>query len=188
MTKARALWENGLKIGVIGGVAAVIISLVGMVESFNQRDIIAEVVTMGQVLLMVVGIMMGYIAAKRTEQTDPVMHGINAIVASLVIGSALALLVVVGDLINLRSVLVNASPVLYKLLTLGHKGATGVFIIRVYLRHFCDGSLLFSTAGPTHRRCVHEQHDHGRGFTGSYSTRSFRLGTDSFSQRMAFYR
>ena len=129
MTKARALWENGLKIGVIGGVAAVIISLVGMVESFNQRDIIAEVVTMGQVLLMVVGIMMGYIAAKRTEQTDPVMHGINAIVASLVIGSALALLVVVGNLINLRSVLVNASPVLYKLLTLGHKGATGVFII-----------------------------------------------------------
>ncbi len=129
MTKVRALWGYGVKIGVIGGVVAVIISLVGMVESFNQRDIIAEVVTMGQVLLLVVGTMMGYIAAKRTDQTDPIMHGINAIVASLVTGSALALLVIVGSLINLRSVLVNASPMLYKLLTLGHKGTTGVFLI-----------------------------------------------------------
>ncbi|UCD32806.1 MAG: hypothetical protein JSV38_02645, partial [Desulfobacterales bacterium] len=39
------------------------------------------------------------------------------------------LLVVVGRQLNLRSVLVNASPVLYKLLTLGYKEAAGIFII-----------------------------------------------------------
>jgi len=100
-----------------------------MVESFNRRDVIAEVVTMGQVLLLVVGIMMGYIAAKRTTRSEPLIRCLNAVIGSLVTGGFLALLVIVGRLINLRSVLVNASPVLYKFLTFGHKGAAGIFII-----------------------------------------------------------
>nr|MBC8394287.1 branched-chain amino acid ABC transporter permease [Deltaproteobacteria bacterium] len=129
MTQTRSLWEHGIKIGVIGGVIALLIALVGMVESFNRRDIIAEVVTMGHVLLLIVGIMIGYIAAKRTTRTEPVIRCLNAVTGSLVTAGCLALLVMVGSLINLRSVLVNASPMLYKLLTLGHKGAAGIFII-----------------------------------------------------------
>jgi branched-chain amino acid transport system permease protein len=129
MTQTRSLWEHGIKIGVIGGVAAMMIALVGMVESFSRRDIIAEVVTMGQILLLIMGIMMGYVAAKRTTRKEPVIRCLNAVIGSLVTGGFLALLVIVGSVINLRSMLVNASPVLYKLLTLGHKGAAGIFII-----------------------------------------------------------
>jgi branched-chain amino acid transport system permease protein len=129
MTKTRSLWEHGVKIGAIGGVSVLIISLVGMVESFNRRDIIAEVMTMGQILLLFVGIMIGYIAAKRTTRPEPLIRCLNAVIGSLVTGGFLALLVIVGSLINLRSVLVNASPVLYKFLTLGHEGAAGIFII-----------------------------------------------------------
>ncbi|MCK4988467.1 MAG: hypothetical protein KAS40_23185, partial [Desulfobacterales bacterium] len=97
--------------------------------SFNRRDIIAEIISMGHVLLLIVGIMMGYIAAKRTTRTEPVIRCLNAVIGSMVTAGFLALLVIVGSLINLRSVLVNASPMLYKLLTLGHKGAAGIFII-----------------------------------------------------------
>jgi branched-chain amino acid transport system permease protein len=129
MTKTRSLWEHGIIIGVIGGVIALLIALVGMVESFNRRDIIAEIVSMGHVLLLIVGIMMGYIAAKRTTRIEPVIRCLNAVIGSLVTAGFLAFLVIVGSLINLRSVLVNASPMLYKLLTLGHKGAAGIFII-----------------------------------------------------------
>ena len=50
MTQTRSLWEHGIKIGVIGGVIALLIALVGMVESFNRRDIIAEIISMGHVL------------------------------------------------------------------------------------------------------------------------------------------
>ena len=129
MTKARSLWEHGIKTGVIGGVAVMMIALVGMVESFSRRDIIAEVVTMGQILLLIMGIMMGYVAAKRTTRKEPVIRCLNAIIGSLVTGGFLTLLVIVGGVINLRSMLVNASPALYKLLALGHKGAAGIFII-----------------------------------------------------------
>jgi branched-chain amino acid transport system permease protein len=129
MTQTRSLWEHGIKIGVIGGVIALLIALVGMVESFNRREIIAEIVSMGHVLMLIVGIMMGYIAAKRTTRPETVIRCLNAVIGSLVTAGFLALLVIVGSLINLRSVLVNASPMLYKLLTLGHKGAAGIFII-----------------------------------------------------------
>jgi branched-chain amino acid transport system permease protein len=84
---------------------------------------------MGQILLLIMGIMMGYVAAKRTTRKEPVIRCLNAVIGSLVTGGFLALLVIVGGVINLRSMLVNASPALYKLLALGHKGAAGIFII-----------------------------------------------------------
>ncbi|MFH2220087.1 MAG: leucine/isoleucine/valine transporter permease subunit [Pseudomonadota bacterium] len=129
MTRARSIWEHGVKTGVIGGVAALLIVLVGMAESFNRRDIIADVVTMGQVLLLILFVLMGYIAAKRTTREDTASRCLNTVVGSLVTAGFLALLVIVGHLVNLRAVLVNASPVLYRFLTLGHKGAAGIFII-----------------------------------------------------------
>ena len=95
MTKTRSLWEHGIKIGVIGGIVALVIALVGMVESFNKRDIIAEIISMGHVLLLVVGIMMGYIAAKRTTSTEPVIRCLNAVTGSMITGGFLALLVIV---------------------------------------------------------------------------------------------
>ena len=129
MTQTRSLWEHGVKTGIIGGIAALIIALVGMVETFHRRDIIAEVITMGQVLLLIMGLMMGYLAAKRTTREDSVIRCLNAVIGSSVTGGFLAMLVIVGNLINLRNMLVNASPMLYKLLTLGHKGVAGIFII-----------------------------------------------------------
>ena len=44
MIQRHSLWEHGVKTGIIGGIAALIIALVGMVESFHRRDIIAEVI------------------------------------------------------------------------------------------------------------------------------------------------
>ena len=129
MTQTRSLWEHGVKTGIIGGVVALVIALVGMVESFHRRDIIAEVITMGQILLLIVGLMMGYLAAKRTTREEPVIRCLNAVLGSSVTAGFLAMLVIVGNLINLRNMLVNASPMLYKLLTLGHKGVAGIFII-----------------------------------------------------------
>jgi len=129
MTQTRSLWEHGVKTGIIGGVAVLVIALVGMVESFHRRDIIAEVITMGQVLLLIGGVFIGYIAAKRTGSDESLAPGLNAVIGSSVTGGFLAFLVIVGRLINLRAVLVNASPMLYKLLTLGHKGVAGIFII-----------------------------------------------------------
>jgi branched-chain amino acid transport system permease protein len=121
--------RQGLKIGLIGGIVAVLLSLIGMVEAFSQRDIISNVVSMGHTLLFLVPVFMGYLAAKRTTRTEPLWGIVNSLVTGLIVGGSLALLVIVGSLINLRKVFVNAMPLLYELLTFKQETQIGVFLL-----------------------------------------------------------
>ncbi len=125
----RQVWKQGIKIGLIGGIAGVLLSLIGMVEAFSQRDIISNVISMGHTLLLLVAVFMGYLAAKRTTPTEPLWILANSFISGLVIGCLLALLVIVGSLISLRKVFINASPLLYEFLTLKQGTQTGVFLL-----------------------------------------------------------
>jgi len=118
--------KQAIKIGLIGGVVEVLLSLIGMIEAFSQRDIISHVISMGHTLLLLVILFMAYLVAKRTPGTEPLWVLINSLISGLIIGGILALLVFVGGLINLRRVFINASPLLYKLLTFDYGVKAGV--------------------------------------------------------------
>jgi branched-chain amino acid transport system permease protein len=121
--------RQGIKIGLIGGIVAVLLSLIGMVEAFSQRDIISNVISMGHTLLLLVAVFIGYLAAKRTTPAEPLWILVNSFISGLVIGGLLALLVIVGSLINLRKVFVNAMPILYELLTFKQETQIGIFLL-----------------------------------------------------------
>jgi branched-chain amino acid transport system permease protein len=125
----RQVWKQGIRIGLIGGIVAVLLSLIGMVEAFSQRDIISNVISMGHTLLLLVAVFIGYLAAKRTTPAEPLWILVNSFISGLVIGGLLALLVIVGSLINLRKVFVNAMPILYELLTFKQGTQTGIFLL-----------------------------------------------------------
>jgi len=129
MKKIYSTLEQGIKIGLIGGVSAVLLTLIGMVESFSQRDIISNVISMGHTLLLLVAVFMGYLAAKRTTRTEPLWILVNSFISGLIVGGLVSLLVIVGSLINLRKVFVNAMPVLYELLTFKQETQVGVFLL-----------------------------------------------------------
>jgi branched-chain amino acid transport system permease protein len=97
-----------------------------MIEAFSQRDIISHIISMGHTLLLLVILLMAYLAAKRTPQTEPLWVLINSFISGLIVGGVLALLVIVGGLINLRKVFINASPLLYKLLTFDQGVKAGI--------------------------------------------------------------
>ncbi|MDP2968073.1 MAG: branched-chain amino acid ABC transporter permease, partial [Deltaproteobacteria bacterium] len=96
---------------------------------FSQRDIIAHVISMGHTLLVIVALFMGYLAAKRTPQTGSLQVLANSFISGLIVGGLVSLLVIVGSLINLRKVFVNAMPVLYELLTFKQGTQIGVFLL-----------------------------------------------------------
>ena len=121
--------RQALKIGLIGGVVGVLLSLIGMIEAFSQRDIISNVISMGHTLLLLVAVFIGYLAAKRTTRTEPLWVLLNSFLSGLMMGGLLALLVLVGSLINLRKVFINASPLLYELLTFKQGSETGIFLL-----------------------------------------------------------
>jgi branched-chain amino acid transport system permease protein len=129
MRQARPIWQEGIRVGLIGGIVAVLLSLIGMVEAFSQRDIISNVISMGHTLLLLVAVFMGYLTAKRTTPAEPLWILVNSFISGLVIGGLLALLVIVGSLINLRKVFVNAMPILYELLTFKQGTQTGIFLL-----------------------------------------------------------
>jgi branched-chain amino acid transport system permease protein len=121
--------KQAIKIGLIGGVSAVLLALIGMVEAFSQRDIISNVISMGHTLLLLVAVFMGYLAAKRTTRPEPLWILINSFISGLIVGGGLAILVIVGRLVNLRYMFVNAMPVLYELLTFDQATQIGVFLL-----------------------------------------------------------
>lgn len=129
MTKAQSLWNHGVKIGAIGGVSVLVICLIGMVESFGKRFIIAGYLPMGVTIALIISMFAAFIAAKKTPISEKSIQFANAVMSGFVTSGLLAIFVIIGRSIKLRAVFVEASPVLYNILTGGISGAGGIFLL-----------------------------------------------------------
>ncbi len=117
MNQDQSPWRYAVKIGLIGALSAVMFALIGMVEAFNKRDIIYQIVTMGNCLLLLSALFFSYLSAKKVgRERKPLVFG-TAILTGVMIAAGISLLVVVGKSINLRMMFINASPSLYQILT-----------------------------------------------------------------------
>lgn len=121
--------KQAIKIGLIGGVVEVLLALIGMIEAFSQRDIISHIISMGHTLLLLVILLMAYLSAKRTPRMEPLWVLMNSFISGVIVGGILTLLVLSGGLINLRKVFINASPLLYKLLTFDQGVKAGILLL-----------------------------------------------------------
>lgn len=116
-------WKRSLKIGLLSGVVAVLVALIGMVEAFSQRDIVAELLSMGHALILFVLLFGALLAARGASRAKAlVWGGLAGLVAALMLGG----LVLLGSLIPLRQVFINASPVLFRLLSFGEEPWPGI--------------------------------------------------------------
>ncbi|MFQ5575387.1 MAG: branched-chain amino acid ABC transporter permease [Anaerolineae bacterium] len=125
MTKqTRFDFVDILRLGLLAGVVLLFLSLVGMVESFAARDIIYQKISLSITLILISNFVFGYITARQTGRG----RWLNAILGGLIVGgistAMLSLLVVVAEPLNLRNVLVNASPALVKTLTFENETIT----------------------------------------------------------------
>jgi branched-chain amino acid transport system permease protein len=109
-------WRKAIQIGLIGGVVAVLVSLIGMIESFHSRDIIAGRISMGETTLLLVAIYISFIAT-RGEDMPLGRRIFSGVIAGLITSALLGGLILLGGAVNLRQVFVKASPALYRILT-----------------------------------------------------------------------
>jgi branched-chain amino acid transport system permease protein len=152
MTKLKSFWHHGIRVGLIGAVTALLLSLIGMVEAFSQRDIIAGIISMGHTLLLVVAIFIAYISAKQTALSESGWLLVNSVASGLIIAGSLVLLIFLGTWINLRSIFINASPALYNLLTFGFGIENGwIFILIAGAGCGILAYLLYQTYPPIRR-------------------------------------
>lgn len=122
-TKGAFNWMTSLQLGLIGGVAGVFVSLVGMADEFSKRDIIANLISMGQLILFLGLVGAAFLAARRSGRASWLGRVIAAGLTGLVSGAMLAALALFVHQVKPRSILPNASPALVEILTF-EKGVT----------------------------------------------------------------
>jgi branched-chain amino acid transport system permease protein len=118
-------WRGAVRGGLIWGGAAVFVAVAGMVEAFAGRELIQGFVSLGMTLVLMLVLGAGYQAGRRRPGEGLLGAVLRGVVAGGVAGAVLAAFVVLGMQVNLRSMLINASPALFNALTLGH-GTGGV--------------------------------------------------------------
>ncbi|MGH2383703.1 MAG: branched-chain amino acid ABC transporter permease [Candidatus Limnocylindria bacterium] len=120
-------------IGLIGSAAAIHVALVGMVSTFQGRDLIAGVVTVGSVLPMLIAILVGWRAGApaRTAETlpAPARTLVLGAVGGAVVGLVLAALAAFVVAVDVRWILVNGRPQLAEILQFGQGPAIGSVIL-----------------------------------------------------------
>ena len=109
-------WKQVFIVGLLFAGTMLYVTLVGIVGTFQDRDIIQDVVTLGEAILVVTAIAAGYFGAMRAPD-GPVNRIIGSVVAGFMAGAALSILLVIGPAMGLREYLPNASPQLYDLIS-----------------------------------------------------------------------
>ncbi len=138
------LMRRALITGFLGGIAGVHVSLVGMVDSFQGRDTIADVVTLGSMLPLLILLLVGWRAASPIRSTELKPSAGRSLllgaIAGAVTGFILATLAILVEVVNLRWILVNATPGLAEILQFEQGQVAGSLVLIV-------GGALLGTVG-----------------------------------------
>ena len=130
-------WKKTVQYGLISGIVIVYLGLVGMVETFHERDVVFEILSLGEALLVIAAIGLGYAVARQVSMggTADVGKGVGAgIIAGIVSSIVTAALVLFSGPLNMRNMFVNASPALNEILTFGQESRiTGLLFLFLFL-------------------------------------------------------
>ncbi|MCO6450171.1 MAG: hypothetical protein J5I90_05210 [Caldilineales bacterium] len=133
MNRLRSFdWRYLLRMGLISGGVALYVSIIGMVVVFSKRDIIVDVITLGQVLLFTPPIIAGLLQARRlrSQHANPVMMLVAGALIGLVASLPLVLLILLNTQANLRQIFVNITPDLINILTFDQDSlGTGILML-----------------------------------------------------------
>jgi branched-chain amino acid transport system permease protein len=124
-------WKQAIQAGLLGGAIAMLLSLVGMVVAFSGRWIINGVFTMGQVIFLGPILLMAYSVIRRTAPQTNQRVILTGLLAGLAGGAVLAALLIIGRVITLQAMFINAAPPLYNVLTFGKAFGLGVLLLLV---------------------------------------------------------
>jgi branched-chain amino acid transport system permease protein len=123
-------WKKILQLGLIGGLVGVLIALVGMVEEFDERDIIAGTLSMGWTMLILTVLVTAYFAAGTSKMNNLLSIAAGAL-SGAVFSVVMSILTWMVDTFDLRQTLVNASPNLVKILTFEQGIPNGLIVLIV---------------------------------------------------------
>lgn len=118
-TTPRIQWRTPLRFGFIAGIVSLCFSAIGLVELFGKRELIAGVITTGQVLIFAATAALAYITARDDAKGQRGIALLYGSLTGVISGIPSALLILLASAVNLRPFMPNISPVLIEILSFG---------------------------------------------------------------------
>ncbi|KPK01969.1 MAG: hypothetical protein AMJ56_21460 [Anaerolineae bacterium SG8_19] len=119
-----------IQMGLIAGVIALSVSAIGMVVTFDERDIITGVLSLGQLLLFGIPVVVGYLIVRGNGEIKAGQALLHGLIAGFFIALPLIGLILLTLLWpNIRAALPNVSPTLIGILTFGQGPVLGSIIL-----------------------------------------------------------
>jgi len=118
-----------IKYGLLAGLVALSLSMIGMVALFAERDLIAGVMTLGQVILFLAPAALSYLAASKAPSGKNGIALLYGTITGFIAALPLILLIFLYSVIDLRQYFPNVSPALIEILTFGQGRGLGSLIL-----------------------------------------------------------
>lgn len=126
----RKEWSHLIRIGLLMGLAVLVVSVIGMVEKFNERALIVGYLTLGQLLLYIPALYAGYTSVPAGEHRAVPQRLLGGVVVGLLaVMPVILLILVASSWPGIRSYFVNISPNMVKILTAGKGVGPGIGLL-----------------------------------------------------------
>ncbi|CAN5220786.1 hypothetical protein BH23CHL9_BH23CHL9_09570 [soil metagenome] len=150
------LMRRAIITGLVGGAAVTHIALIGMIDAFQSRDTIADILTLGALLPILIALLIGWRSAAPMRTPHLIPTGQRAIVlgatGGAVTGLVIAALALFTNTVDVRWILANANPSLAEELWYGQGAALGsILVILVSAIAGAAGAALHIIPGPVAR-------------------------------------
>lgn len=127
----RENWRRIVRIGLLMGLLILMTSVIGMVETFNERPLIVGYLTLGQLLLFIPALFGGYLSVPAGEHRAPLMRLVGGLVTGLLAAVPIVLLILLASSWpGIRTYFVNVSPKLInEILLFGMAMGSGIGLL-----------------------------------------------------------
>jgi len=131
MNTKSSFWIKAIQNGILGGGLALLLSVIGLVQAFETTYVISGVVSMGQIFALFPMLFESFLTVRRYPQKNTITNLLVGGLVGILGGALLAILVLIGQVVNLRAVLINVSPDLFTLLTFNLPLLPGLIVLLV---------------------------------------------------------
>ncbi|HBX71298.1 MAG TPA: hypothetical protein DEH25_18465 [Chloroflexi bacterium] len=132
MTKTTSqMLKEVIKLGLIAGLISLSLSVIGMVELFSKRELIAGIISLGQVFLFAPPIALGFMAAQKVAKEKKNLPLIFGAITGFFAAIPLIILIILESNFDLRQFLPNVSPALVDILTFSLDPIIGSLVLLV---------------------------------------------------------
>jgi branched-chain amino acid transport system permease protein len=129
MTISSINTRQAIRLGFIAGIVSLCISAIGMAELFGKRQLISEVLTLGQVIVFLPTILFTLMMMRNETEKNSIHSVIEGAILGFVSALPLVLLILIASAVNLREYFPNVSPASIELLTFDLSNTVGSIVL-----------------------------------------------------------